>query len=271
MPPDLDEGFWKDLLYLIKKEMVIPVIGAGVVTRGDDQSLFYPWLARRLAEDLGIRLDKGTTPINLNDVATEHLLRKGNPNTLYLRIAQILDEECPDPGQSLLDLASISAFRLFLTTTFDPLLQKALDLVRHGGAGTTSVYGFSPREKTKDLPRRRRDLPGTTVFHLLGRASEMPGYVVWEEDMLEFILSLNRHMPVMERLGRDLKEHGLLVLGLNFSDWLVRFFLRVSKQERISASREYRAYLADSPDDFAPQSSLVLFFGAVSRDIHVRR
>ena len=142
--------------------------------------------------------------------------------------------------------------------------------MRHGGASATAVYAFSPGAATRDLPARRRDLPGTTVFHLLGRVSSMPEYVVWEEDMLEFLFALSRHMPVMERLGRDLKEHGLLFLGLRFSDWLVRFFLRVTKQDPLSMPRVHRAYLADHPDDYSPQS-LVLFFGAVSRDIHVVR
>ena len=145
MTPNLDEDFWEDLLTLIEEGKVIPVIGAGVVTRGDDQGLFYPWLARRLAERLGIPLrDTDSTAINLNDVATAHLLNRGDGNALYTRLARILRDECPAPGQSLLDLASISAFNLYLTTTFDPLLQKALDSVRHGGAGATSVYAFSP-------------------------------------------------------------------------------------------------------------------------------
>ena len=272
MPPDLDEDFWEDLLTLIEGGKVIPVIGGGVVTRGDDQGLFYPWLARRLAERLGIPLTTRTTAIdlNLNDVATAHLLNRGDGNALYTRLARILRDECPAPGQSLQDLASISAFNLYLTTTFDPLLRKALDAVRYGGAEATSVCAFSPGKETRDLDARRRDLPGTTVFHLLGRVSSMPEYVVWEEDMLEFVFALNRHMPVMERLGRDLKEHGLLLLGLHFSDWLVRFFLRVSKQDPFSMPRVHRAYLADGPDDFSPQS-MVLFFGAVSRDIHVMR
>jgi TIR domain/SIR2-like domain len=269
MTSDIDEDFWEDLLTLIDEGKVIPVIGAGVVTRGDDQSLFYPWLARRVAEMLGIRPEALPADVDLNDVATAHLLNRGAGNALYTRLARILRDECPAPGQSLLDLASVSAFNLYLTTTFDPLLQKALDLVRHGGAGATSVYAFSPGAESTDLPARRRDLPGTTVFHLLGRVSSMADYVVWEEDMLEFIFALNRHMPVMERLGRDLKEHGLLLVGLHFSDWLVRFFLRVSKQERLS-TRVHRAYLADGPGDFSPQS-LVLFFGAVSPDIHVVR
>jgi hypothetical protein len=270
MPPDLDDDFWEDLLTLIEEGKVIPVIGAGVVTRGDDQELFYPWLARRLAERLGVPLEPQRGAISLNDVATAHLLNRGDGNALYTRLARILQNECPAPGQALVDLASISAFNLFLTTTFDPLLQKALDSVRNGRAGATAVHAFWPGAKDKDLPTRRRDLPGPTVFHLLGRVSSMPEYVVWEEDMLEFLLALNRHMPVMECLGRDLKEHGLLVLGLHFSDWLVRFFLRVSKQEPYSTPRVHRAYLADAPDDFSPQS-LALFFGAVSRDIHVMR
>jgi TIR domain/SIR2-like domain len=270
MLPDLEEDFWEDLLTLIDEGKVIPVIGAGVVTRADDQGLFYPWVARRLAEKLGISLDSLPAVFDLNAVATAHLLNRGDGNALYTRLARILRDECPAPGQSLIDLASVSAFNLYLTTTFDQLLQKALDLVRHDGANATSVYAFSPRARAKDLPKRRRDLPGVTVFHLLGRVSSMPEFVLWDDDMLEFIFALNKHMPVMERLGRDLKDHGLLVLGLNFSDWLVRFFLRVSKQEPFPTPRVHRAYLADAPGDFSPQS-LVLFFGAVCRDIFIMR
>ena len=53
MTPHLDEDFWEDLLTLIDEGKVIPVIGAGVVTRGDDQGLFYPWLARRAGREVG--------------------------------------------------------------------------------------------------------------------------------------------------------------------------------------------------------------------------
>ena len=271
--PLLDEDFWEDLLTLIEEGKVIPVIGAGVVTRGDDQQPFYPWLARRLAEKLNVpsnALPPAPAELDLNTVATGHLLNHGKGNELYTRLARIIRDESPAPGQALRDLASVSAFNLYLTTTFDPLLQHALDLVRFCGSHQTAVYSFSPLAETKDLPARRRDLPTSNVFHLLGRISSTPEYVVWEEDMLEFIFSLNKHMPVMERLGLDLKDHSLLILGLNFSDWLVRFFLRVTKQDRLSALRVHREYFADGPDARIPES-MVLFFGAVSRDIHVMR
>lgn len=269
MKPDLDEDFWEDLLTRIEDGRVIPVVGSGIVTRAEDQSLLYPWLARRLAARLGVRFEELPEDFNLNAVATAYLLNRGDGN-IYNRVFQILRDECPAPGQALLDLASVSAFNLYLTTTFDPLLQQALDLVRNEGQSLTKVYAFSPRAENHDLPARRKYLSGINIFHLLGRVSTGPEYVVWEEDMLEFILALNDEKRVPVQLGRDLKEHGLLFLGLHFSDWLVRFFLRVSKQERLSTLQMHPAYLTDGPGPFSPPS-LVLFFEAVSRDIHVMR
>jgi hypothetical protein len=262
----LDEDSWEDLLTLIEDGQVIPVVGSGVVTRADDQSLFYPWLAGQVAKRLGVAPDRLPADPDLSAVAAEYIRNERDRNALYLRIARILRDECPAPGQSLLDLASISAFNLYLTTTFDPLLERALNDVRYSRESGTKVFAFSPEAECTDLPWPRRELPGTNVFHLLGRVSSIPEYVAWEEDLLDFICALNKQMPVMECLGRDLKEHGLLLIGLEFSDWVVRFFLRVSKQQPLSTP-QVQAYIADR-DDFAP-GSLVLFLSAVSRDIRV--
>ncbi len=51
---DLDEDFWEDLLAFIEEGKVIPVIGQGVVTFGEDDQPLYLWLANRLAERLSI-------------------------------------------------------------------------------------------------------------------------------------------------------------------------------------------------------------------------
>jgi hypothetical protein len=179
---ELDDDFWEDLLILLDEGKVIPVIGSGVVTMGQDQTPFYPWLAKRLADKLGIPLEKLGDRADLNTVATLHLLNRGDGNALYTRIARILRDECPLPGKALTDLASVSAFNLFLTTTFDPLLQRAIDLTRYGGEPFTNVYAFSPKKHLIDLPLSRNELGGTTVFHLLGQVSSAPGYVVWEEN-----------------------------------------------------------------------------------------
>ncbi len=264
----IDSDFWEDLLIFIEEGRVIPVIGESVVTFGDDGQNLYRWLAKRLADKLQVPLESLPEIPTLNDVVVRHLLNGGSRNIIYTRLHRILRDECPAPGTLLRELASISAFNLFLTTTFDPLLESALNATRYGGKTQTVRRSFFPEAGDKDLPARKADLTRATVYHLLGCVSSSPEYVVWEEDALEFVCGLHQHLPVMEKLARDLKEHGLLILGLNFSDWLVRFFLRITKQSRLSESRTNTEVLTVGSRGAAPES-MVLFFGGVSRNIQV--
>lgn len=263
-----DSDFWEDLLIFIEEGKVIPVIGESVVTFGDDDRNLYQWLAKRLAEKLQVPSDSLPENPTLNDVVCRHLLNGGARNVIYTRLQRVLRDECPAPGRSLRELASISAFNLFLTTTFDPLLENALNAERYGGQALTQRVAFFPEAAEKDLPARKIGLSRATVYHLLGHVSSSPEYVVWEEDALEFVCALHQHLPVMEKLARDLKEHGLLILGLNFSDWLVRFFLRITKQSRLSESRSNTEVMAVGLAGAVPES-MVLFFGGVSRNIQV--
>ncbi len=263
-----DSDFWEDLLIFIEEGRVIPVIGESIVTFGDDDQNLYQWLALRLADKLQVPLDSLPENPSLNDVVVRHLLNGGSRNIIYTRLHRILRDECPTPGTILRQLASISAFNLFLTTTFDPLLENALNAARYGEKTQTLRLSFFPEAGEKDLPSRKAGLNRATVYHLLGSVSPSPEYVVWEEDALEFVCALHQHLPVMEKLARDLKDHGLLILGLNFSDWLVRFFLRITKQSRLSESRSNTEVLAVGSAGVVPES-MVLFFGGVSRNIQV--
>ena len=242
---------------------VIPVLGQGAITYGDDDQPFYPWLARRLAEKLDLAILEDAPAPTLNDIVCRHLLAGGSSNLVYLRLSQILSAECPAPGPTLRALASIHAFRLFLTTTFDPLLVRALDATRFAGQARTTFGAFAPEADRTDLPARLDELSGPHVHHLLGRVSPKPDYVVWEEDTLEFVCGLQRRLEKMENLARDLHQHSLLVLGLHFSDWLVRFFMRTAKQRRLSQI-DHVQYLADGPRHTLPDS-MVLFFGDLTK------
>ncbi len=268
MALSIDSDFWEDLLDFIENGKVIPVVGEGVVTFGDDDRNLYAALATGLAEKLQVPANTLPAKPTLNDVVCRHLLNGGARNIIYSRLQRLLRDEAPTPGSALRDLASISAFNLFLSTTFDPLLENALNTERYGGKPLTQRLSFFPEAAAKDLPARKAALTRATVYHLLGEVSPSPEYVVWEEDALEFICALHQNLPVMEKLARDLKEHGLLVLGLNFSDWLVRFFLRITKQSRLSESRSNTEVLAVGPDQVASEN-MVMFFGGVSRNIHV--
>jgi len=90
-----------------------------------------------------------------------------------------------------------------------------------------------------------RALKEPVVYHLLGRASPLPDdYVVTEEDMLEFVYSLQDKKYRPELLFDALKANNLLIIGSTLSDWLARFFIRGAKGERLSLHRE-RMFLAD--------------------------
>ena len=60
-----------------------------------------------------------------------------------------------------------------------------------------------------------------------------------------------------------------VLLGLNFSDLLVRLFLRVAKQSRLT-ELPYPEILAEQTPELGQRDN-VLFFGGVLKNVHVRR
>lgn len=261
---------WEDLLDFIEQGKVIPIVGEGAVTFGDDDTPLYPWLAEQLADRLQVNRDQlGEFP-NLNLVAQRHLLQGGERNQIYSRLYRILRESAITPGPTLRNLAAIDTFKLFLTTTCDPLLEHALNLVRHGGEPLTQTGSFFPGASSKDTDHRLADLPITTVYHLLGKVSVAAGeFVAWEEDLLDFLFELPRHLgtDTMRNLSADLRSQGLLAIGLNFSDWIARLLLRIARQDSLSRISLHSWIAEGPPDSLAP--SMVLFFGGVSKSIQV--
>jgi hypothetical protein len=156
----------------------------------------------------------------------------------------------------LRDLARIRHFNLFVSTTFDSLLAQALDEERHAGAPRTQSIAYAPNH-TQDLPRDARRSETPTVFHLLGRMSASPDYVITEEDTLEFFTSMQSESKRPAVLFDELKSSHLLLLGNSFPDWLTRFFIRIAKSGRLSLQREELEIIADRSSVHDPK--LVLF------------
>lgn len=61
-------------------------------------------------------------------------------------------------------LAAITNFDLFVSTTFDPLLENALNMERSGGAPSTDVLSYAPN-RVADLPTEREHLQRPVVYH----------------------------------------------------------------------------------------------------------
>ena len=245
-PTAADEELWDELLQLVEEGRVVPIVGRDLlaVEIDGERVLLYPWLARRLAESLGVRPDENANLASINAVASQFLAQGGEPEKIYNRVHKLLrargDIPIPPP---LLKLAGIQPFNLFVSTTFDSLLAQAINKVRFDGVDFTRVIAYSPRDK-RDLPGDVEHLEGPVVFQLLGKVSPMQDYVVTEEDALEFVHSLqSTGLPV--NLFSALDERPLLIIGCSFPGWLVRFFIRAARRNRLLLARGKTDFVVD--------------------------
>ena len=134
---------------------------------------------------------------------------RGRREEAYTRVRSIFRDANFAPPQALRQLAQITDFDLFVTTTFDPLLEQAINDERFGGAQSTEVIAYSPN-RVADLPTERERLQRPVVYHLLGRLSASPTYVISDEDTLEFICALQSEHLTPEKLFHELEHNHLL-------------------------------------------------------------
>ncbi|HZF08834.1 MAG TPA: toll/interleukin-1 receptor domain-containing protein [Thermoanaerobaculia bacterium] len=263
---DVPEGFWANLLDYIQDRTVVPILGPELVTvrEGDREIQLYRWLAERLAADLGLPTAELPQGFDLNDVVSLHQRLHHERDELYPRINRILGKAALSPPESLLALAGIPGFDLFVSLTFDSLLADALGAVRTGGGPPVESIAYSPKKRC-DLPSPEVDRQ-RVVFHLLGRASASPGYTICDEDLLELLLALQDKQRQPTALFDKLHDNHLLILGCSFADWLARFFVRTARRVELSQKRHCSDMLVG--DHMAQDAGLALFlesFGSETR------
>ena len=259
----LDEDAWEDLLDFIEERRVIPIVGPELLLVETDTGprLLYEWLAEKLAAKLGVDTSLLPRPYTLNDVVCWFLAARGRREEAYTRLRSVLRDANFAPPLALRQLAQINDFDLFITTTFDPLLEQAINSERFGGAQSTEVIAYAPN-RVADLPAERERLQRPVVYHLLGRLSASPTYVISDEDMLEFMCALQSEHLTPEKLFHELEHNHLLLIGSSFTNWLARLFLRMAKRHRLSDPRDVGEILADSHSDH--DQRLVAFLQQVS-------
>lgn len=256
--PPLSDRDWKRILRDIHDGKVIPVIGPELVTVPDPATgaeiPLLQFLAPCLAEELGLPDPLRFTTVNA--VACEHLVTGGSRAAIYEELRDILDHlDCP-PSAGLLDLARIRDFHFIISSVFDHQLAHALKVVRPDFNPPDDVIAYHPSEAL-DVPE---SIGNTLLYHILGDYHTSQDFAVWEEDYMEFICKLIEHQDTLERLFRLLKNRQLLLLGSPATDWIVRFFLRVTRQMRLSdrGATAPGEYLADRGLNLEPP--LVFFF-----------
>jgi TIR domain/SIR2-like domain len=241
------DNIWDRLLGCLDERTVIPIVGPDLV-RVDVDGTTVPldqFIAGRLAQAYNLPLDGLPAERALNAVVCQLMRLNRERDDICDDIFQIMKGDELQPSRALTQLAEITDFNLFVSTTFDTLLEKAINQVRFNGAAGTLSIAYSPR-RIEDLPAAKHKLPKPTVYQLMGKLSPTGAYVISEEDLLESVHALQSPERRPKRLFHELKENNLLILGEDFSDWLVRMFLRTTKGKPLSEARKYVEVLADS-------------------------
>jgi hypothetical protein len=239
------EVFLDDLLEFVEDGKVVPIIGEELLQVGQNgnEIPLYRYIANKLAERLEMPATSLPPEPSLNEVVCHYLQAGGMAEEVYPKIRPILNQARFAPPEPLLQLAGIDRFKLFVTLTFDSLLTAAIDQVRTAGRALELAY--SPKN-AQDLPGPLEELRQPVVYHLFGKLSSQPDFVITEEDMLEFLHHMQTKSVAAEHLFDALRDNHLLFIGCAFPDWLSRFLLRIAKSRQLSLRRTEMELLVGS-------------------------
>lgn len=240
---DFKEHHWDMLLDYIGQGRVVPVVGPELLVATEDgrNVPFYQAVSKRLARHFDMPEVEGET---LSDLLARFLKRNNTVMMARTGLIKVLKELEDQPQPSLQRLASVSAFRLFLTTTPDALLVKAL-----AASGTDpDVYFFSTNYKRRsDLPEKKILGRQRYVYHLYGKAVPCFEYAMSDDERLQFSCEWLDSQFKPRNLLSYLADKYLLILGCGYENWQARFFLYGLKgAELFSNIRDASSLLADS-------------------------
>ena len=247
---EMKESAWNQLLALMARGDVVPVVGARLLLDADGKSSLQARVAERLLADNEIDIPAGGLP-PFREVNEAVALLKGvvDAQDLYFPIYDAmvaLQKQGVQIPRAMQQLAEISDFRLMITLTPDDLLARALKAAKRN----VNEVVHSPKQPTDqgaDLPTDWAR-PGGPVqlLYLFGKMAPGPLYSIHDEDMLEYahnVIAGGSHAP-KAFLGA-LQDRSLLLIGCNFPDWLSRFMLRATRKGRLAVKEGRRGWLVE--------------------------
>ena len=141
------DRFWNQLLDLISKGNVVPIVGEELLQLpGEPEgATLYRALAKRYAESCGIELEESLQG-NLSATVRRHPDFRDSPFNVYDDLGKEYEQWNPPIPEVLRALAKITHLNLFVSTTFDDLLERALNEERFQGMKQrTEVIAYSPK------------------------------------------------------------------------------------------------------------------------------
>jgi hypothetical protein len=233
--------FWDDLLGHLGGRKLIAVTGPDltILAHGGEDTTLSALIARRLAEEYGLAVTSPRMTVSevVGAFIRERPRGREEVHRLYRVVNEIITKLATEPCPPLTELAEITDLQLFISTTPDHMLARALNNVRFGGDTGVRELTFAPQNST-DAQAYNQRVPvegETTVIQLFGQAEPTATYVLHDEDLLEWLHSLRSDASGLpEWIFHALRSRPLLFIGCDISDWFARFLVRLSSTTRLS-------------------------------------
>lgn len=216
---------WDLLIADIEQRNVVPVVGPDLLIKGDvGRETLHQYLVKELSSRLCPTAQHLSLDSSLLDVCS-HVSAQTLTDTI-LRLVATAHWPMPAP---LAQLAEISGFDLYVSTTFDSMLYEA---VREKRIATVNrAYGLKRPVVDIDIDIKSGRLLAPVVFQIFGKLDRTGDCALSEEQVLQFAQRLQNpdpgHRPKF--LFDTLAHRNLLFLGCGFPGWLGRFLRRVLK------------------------------------------
>jgi TIR domain/SIR2-like domain len=243
--------FWDRFLGHVARRKVVPIVGDELLLlpdRNGNLEKLSVLLAGRFIESTGIQISEPLDGRSLGRSLGRHSDFLKNRWQLYSLVNQVYKDWSPPIPKSLLQLAEIVHFNVFLSTTGDDLLERAINEVRFGGEPVTQLFAYSPNDipRNEDLDAAfRSERP--VVFKFFGSFEDPDQVALTDADIVEFVHALQSPERRPVRLFDELRNRDLLLLGNSFPDWLARFFLRITRDDALlNSQRRVIQYISDS-------------------------
>jgi len=195
-----------------------------------------------------------------------------DPTGVYKQLHKILrGRGSRGQARSMAKLAAIEGFKLFVGTTFDLLLSRAVEAAspRRESRGATRRQQSAPAP----APTFRRSSPNSSfpfVYGYSAQSSRTGTSSWWDDDVFRFLLRLDQQLPQLPRLLEALQGSHLLVLGLRFDHWLLRFFVQVREAAAALRPLGQRSCTCSSSSSRRSETASSCTSSRLTKKIHVR-
>lgn len=237
---------WGDLLFAISECSVVPVVGDEMrmlEIDGKPCTVEY-WSLQNLPKDSPLVGE--ATGVTLNQLAIRSLedvplaKKERHMRRMASTVVDVFKNNPPPIPESLLQLAEISHFNLFITTAIDTLLEQAIEQVRGVSCITLANSLTNGIDDLADV-----ELPSQpVVYHLFG---SMPrgdysgtDIAITEEEKLEYLQVLGDNAEKPRNLFDLLSEQELMFLGCDVIDGVTRLLLRTLADRRLFPDTSFK-------------------------------